>query len=497
MKLLIGICNFKKSAAMRKSNLFSAVLTLFLLVPASITWAQTISSQKGLTTANFFTQNGNIKIYLPDDIRPGDVISGRIVAIPSGKNAKQIERNFVELLKFTVNLNGEKFPVNKEAAAFKFISHLDRNTTNLVELIHISGVKAHELSLPAMTNENRMPVSSKCVSPGYAMAGSPIRVGGSFDGDASNTKCMLDNIPMEILAESPRQCIFSFPDNTKGTQTIRISENNKETCTQQLSIAGLELSVGKQNLRKGESTVVQVTVTGLDNLNDTAKLTIINKSPDVVIMKPAPFVFIPLVKDSLKSGNYEKKFDVQSIRTGNFIISADLDLPGVQYDIKNVQFNFRQNPGSYGWRGGDPCENAGPITWRWHRTLPCAVELKVTPYGTTPDEKEAIDYIIEKLKELSKKGGNLGSKMGKCLSFQGRAFSMFARCYRDWDDWDVTYVCVDGKWVQTSMVHVASGRDNLSGWIALRNAGGNNEWLSADDFNWVIEAIEKAVTCCN
>ena len=78
---------------MRKTNIFSAVFSLFLLVPASITWAQNISSQKGLTTALFTTAQGNIKVYLPDDIKPGDVISGRIIVEPLGKNEKQVERN--------------------------------------------------------------------------------------------------------------------------------------------------------------------------------------------------------------------------------------------------------------------------------------------------------------------------------------------------------------------------------------------------------------------
>ncbi|HRB40989.1 MAG TPA: hypothetical protein PKX86_09805, partial [Bacteroidia bacterium] len=65
---------------MRKLLHFSALLSLFLLVPASIIWAQKISSEKGLTTATFNTPNGVIKVYLPDDIRQGDIISGTVVS---------------------------------------------------------------------------------------------------------------------------------------------------------------------------------------------------------------------------------------------------------------------------------------------------------------------------------------------------------------------------------------------------------------------------------
>ncbi len=38
-----------KSTAMRKLTIFSAVLSLFLLVPASITWAQTHRSRFSLS----------------------------------------------------------------------------------------------------------------------------------------------------------------------------------------------------------------------------------------------------------------------------------------------------------------------------------------------------------------------------------------------------------------------------------------------------------------
>lgn len=45
---------------------------------------------KGLTTAVFPTQYGIVKVNLPDDIRPGDMISGTVVAESKGNNAKQI-----------------------------------------------------------------------------------------------------------------------------------------------------------------------------------------------------------------------------------------------------------------------------------------------------------------------------------------------------------------------------------------------------------------------
>lgn len=60
-------------------------------------FAQTITSQKGLTTVTFNVPEGKITIYLPDDIRSGDIISGTVSAEPGGKNAKQVQKKGINL----------------------------------------------------------------------------------------------------------------------------------------------------------------------------------------------------------------------------------------------------------------------------------------------------------------------------------------------------------------------------------------------------------------
>ena len=94
---------------MKKIILFSAVLSLFLLVSASITWAQIVTTQKGLTTAVFNLPQGKIKIYLPDDIRPGDQISGSIMAEPFGDKPKIILKNAAELNKVSVQIGTKRY----------------------------------------------------------------------------------------------------------------------------------------------------------------------------------------------------------------------------------------------------------------------------------------------------------------------------------------------------------------------------------------------------
>ena len=80
---------------MRKLLLFSAVLSLFLLVPASITRAQvtktlngTVRYQSGMSETKFSTPNGDVKVNLPQSMS-GAMISGTVSTEPAGKTEKE------------------------------------------------------------------------------------------------------------------------------------------------------------------------------------------------------------------------------------------------------------------------------------------------------------------------------------------------------------------------------------------------------------------------
>ena len=314
---------------MRKLPLFSAVFSLFLLVPASIIWAQTISSQKGLTTAVFSTRHGNVKIYLPDDIRPGDVISGTVVAEPNGNNARQTEKNLAELVKHSVNVDGNKCIISEKPETFKWLVQLDGQLTAPVELLNAGAVKVAELKYqsirPAIGTD---PVNYGCVIPSHALTAAPCKIGGNFDGDASNTKCSLNNQPMQILAESPRQCQVQYPQNAGGSHAMQVSENGKEKCTRQISGVDMLVTTGDLNLRKGQNTYIDVKLTGLQNLPDKAVLTITNITPNVVTMTNGNLQVIPVwpTADSAQ-GTFSVHCPAVSITTGNFSVNINLDVP--------------------------------------------------------------------------------------------------------------------------------------------------------------------------
>jgi len=105
---------------MRQNQLLS-VLFLFLLVPASITRAQTVtltgtvSIEQDYRTVNFNSANGNVKVFLPGDLSgPGQgtvTITGTVRAEPSGKNEKEKASNLKALQKMVLKIGANTIPV--------------------------------------------------------------------------------------------------------------------------------------------------------------------------------------------------------------------------------------------------------------------------------------------------------------------------------------------------------------------------------------------------
>jgi hypothetical protein len=338
------ILTLVKRTAMRKFHLLSAVLSLFLLVPASIIWAQTISSQKGLTTASFQTSVGNLKIYLPDDIRPGDMISGTISAEPSGKNEKQTAKNLAGLINYKLRIDGTEHPITAKPENFKWLLRNDNQESFPITLLQPGGSLVELRCKLNSLDSSIQSTSPGCSIPSHVLASNPLRVRGTFDGDAVNTKCMLGNKTLQVLTESPRQmCAPVSIDLTDpgGARAVFILEKNILVCTDSISVVTMEVNTGKLNLRKDETTFIDIKINGLDELPGIATLTITNLTPAVVKITEGDLQVIPIehLAPGAK-GVFSIHNTAKSTRAGTFSVNIDLELPEgvspVQFEVKEL-----------------------------------------------------------------------------------------------------------------------------------------------------------------
>ena len=141
-----------------------------------------------------------------------------------------------------------------------------------------------------------------------------------------------DGKEMTLLAESPRQSFCTLPETTSGEHTITIVENGK-TAFSKVSAVNMDLSTGKLNLRKGEKTYVDVAISGLQNLPANATLSVNNASGGTVAMTGGETQVITIPPADINTaGTFQKRFDLQSLRTGSFSLNVNLDLPAPNDD---------------------------------------------------------------------------------------------------------------------------------------------------------------------
>ncbi len=289
-------------------------------------FAQTISTQKGLTTAVFNLPEGIITVYLPADIRPGDPISGTVEAVAAGKNVKQTTKNLSALKKFLVEFDGQKFPVTEAVNPVQYKMNYSKLLQRPLSIINSNGVTVEQTLVSCPYSNETKPVAG-CSIPTHALTASPMRITGSFDGNSSNTQCSVGGKEVAVLAESPRQCIVLLPAGNGRNQAVQVKENSRVACEKTISAVDMQITTGRLSLRRSERTFIKVEITGLQNLPDTAKLTLINITTDVVEMQPSNGFSILLAPDSVANGNYERSFEVQSIKPGSFTVNVNLDLP--------------------------------------------------------------------------------------------------------------------------------------------------------------------------
>jgi hypothetical protein len=121
-----------------------------------------------------------MKIYLPDDIRSGETISGTVVLEPEGLTEKIKNRNKAALQKYALSYTEANGSVKSLSTHFTILINQNNAT------IHVNdGNKLiSNYSIPIQKEDYKI---SSFVFPSHVLTQSPFRIHGPFDGNTSNT----------------------------------------------------------------------------------------------------------------------------------------------------------------------------------------------------------------------------------------------------------------------------------------------------------------------
>ncbi|MGB4842928.1 MAG: hypothetical protein WBP16_00535, partial [Ferruginibacter sp.] len=277
------------------------------------------AQQNGLISKTIETKEGKINIYLPN-LSSGDKISGTVVTEPAGKSSKEITKNTNVLKLYSISLSGQSIPV--QPGNFSLVLPKVNQATMLpLEFKNNKGEIVKQEQLAIAGTAQAVPAF---LVPRYIVNGEPLLIKGAFDGNASTTTVKINGQKAEVLAESITGIFLNTPVNLSGKTQVVCTENQK-TETAETNILNLELSAGKTNLRKNETTELTIKVSGLQGLDEKVPLSIQNTSPAVITLSGGAMQRLTLQPATdAASGVFTTTRNIVSIKTGSFSINVNI-----------------------------------------------------------------------------------------------------------------------------------------------------------------------------
>ncbi len=344
----------------------------------------TTKTSDGLRTVSVENEEGRVTVKIPDDIRTGDKISGTLVTEPKGATKDEQEANLAALRKRRLRLmlakasggttdpvvisvpltTGQTSTVKTEAKQgntlrIEFTASgpvtLATDGSGIKELgralIPVDLVdtaqstpeptpklpvkKTPGLSFASLADYDTLgepQQTQQFETPALGQTGRPIEIKGAFDGNSSNTNVSVEvpnvNLPVDVIAESPRKSIVANPSNLIGLGTISIDESGRKFSAPFRNI-GVGLSAPKTSLIKGEKTEMRVEVSGLAGITQPVQMTL--SSSGVVTMSGGSFQQITIKPSDVSNGSYVTTRTITGLQAGGWgavatVIVRDFDI---------------------------------------------------------------------------------------------------------------------------------------------------------------------------
>lgn len=280
------------------------------------------ANNKGVETIIIKTKNGNITVYLPSNIHSGDIISGTVISDPTDRNKKKKNSP----LQKNISVFGNKIPLSKS----KFSIKIPNEKTSTFD--------ENDIHIPISESPRDIFLTEFNI-PNYFRAGYPQKIKGGFDGDFKNSKILLNDKVLDILTESPQEIVVQIPPNISGKKTLEILENDIIFFTE-IACIDLNMTAGKTNLFKGESTNINIEIIGLQYISEHIVVIIENLNTQNVHLEGGEIQNIIINPLDAKDGVFTKELKVTANLNGNFSIKATIIEPDstlVEENINNYE----------------------------------------------------------------------------------------------------------------------------------------------------------------
>ena len=285
-------------------------------------------TDQNLGMITFNTLQGQVIVSLPNEIAPGDTISGSVRTQTTAATSEHIAGNQTELIGYVVEVNGQK--TNPSEKNFMFaISDIQKGL--VVSLINNKGNKIGSAIVPC--NAPQLNVIHPAIItlndfkiPSVGLRGDQIKITGPFDGNSENTRCYIGGQTVQVIAETPQQMISRSPVDVKGPTTITLIEGNIEKKSEYHNL-GLQMSASKMTLIKGERSTLTIQVDGLQELHKKVFLRL--ECNGIVNMKGGNLQFLEIRPQDVPAGGiWTKTRILTGVQKGTFQVIGSVGEKG-------------------------------------------------------------------------------------------------------------------------------------------------------------------------
>lgn len=304
-----------------------------------------------LSTTKFATLEGTVTVNLPPDTTAGDEISGTVVADPKGATPVEKAANQDTLEGYVVEVanqpskekNSGQWSIPTEADSIDVV--LKKTTGEVVGRTKVtvrgwdptvkatdaagnSGANKKDPAPPPPPDRGKGKGCSgtkveteRYQAPAVGQSGKYVRIMGCFNGDFRTTDVKIGDQPARPLAESPRGSIVKIPVGATGLTKIDVSKNGAPVASCPFTVLGIKLAAGNLTLKRGETSQLTVTVSGVRKLKSGVEVQIDNKFPQTMRLEGGDSQTF-LVPADLDADGFSATRTLTGVQVGAFAITA-------------------------------------------------------------------------------------------------------------------------------------------------------------------------------